>query len=146
MGGAGALVAAGLLFVTMQVPVGNPTLFVLMLAVTGVALSTTAPNAMATVPDITAPEARSTAQAVRKLVEDGGAALAPWLAGLIAVRTSLHMAIVAVCTTTLVMCAVIFGAAALVLPGDVEALHRLMAARARDLGGASKPVASSQPE
>ncbi|MBN1247103.1 MAG: MFS transporter [Anaerolineae bacterium] len=133
VGGAGALVAAGLLFITMQVPVGNPTLFTVMLAITGVALSTTAPNAMATVPDITAPEARSTAQAVRKLVEDGGAALAPWLAGLIAVRASLHLAIVVVCTSTLVMCALIFGAVAWVLPRDVTALHCLMAARAREL-------------
>lgn len=133
VGGAGALVAAGLLFITMQVPVDNPTLFTVMLAITGVALSTTAPNAMATVPDITAPEARSTAQAVRKLVEDGGAALAPWLAGLIAVRASLHLAIVVVCTSTLVMCALIFGAVAWVLPRDVTALHCLMAARAREL-------------
>ena len=105
----------------------------LLLALTGVVLSTTAPNAMATVPDITAPEARSTAQAIRKLVEDGGSALAPWLAGLIAVRASLHVAIVAVCTSTLVMCALIFGAVAWVLPRDVAALHRLMAARAREL-------------
>ena len=133
VGGAGAAIAAVLLFLTMQVPVANPTLFTVMLALTGVTLSTTAPNAMATVPHIIAPEARSTAQAVRKLVEDGGAALAPWLAGLIAVRTSLWLAIIVVCTSTLLMCALIFGAVALVLPRDVDALHRLMAARAKEL-------------
>jgi MFS transporter, Spinster family, sphingosine-1-phosphate transporter len=130
VGGAGALIAAILLFLTMQVPLDQPGLFIAMLAVTGVALSTTAPNAMATVPDITAPEARSTAQAVRKLVEDGGAALAPWFAGLIAVRASLHLAIIVVCTSTLLMCALIFGVVAWVLPQDVAAHHHLMTARA----------------
>jgi MFS family permease len=133
VGGAGSLLAAGLLFLTMQVPVANPTRFTLMLAVTGIALSTTAPNAMATVPDIIAPEARSTAQAVRKLVEDGGAAIAPWLAGLIAVRASLHVAILVVCTGTLVMCGLIFGVIAWGLPNDIAALHRLMTDRAREL-------------
>jgi MFS family permease len=130
VGGIGALLAAGLLLLTMNVPVGSPLLFTGLLAVTGVALSITAPNAMATVPDITLPEARSTAQAIRKLVEDGGAALAPWLAGLIAVRASLHVAIIAVCVSTLLLCAAVFGVIAAYVPTDVAALKATLRARA----------------
>ncbi|MGC9522200.1 MAG: MFS transporter, partial [Anaerolineae bacterium] len=133
VGGLGALIAAILLWMTMSVPVGNVTLFTVLLALAGVALSTTAPNAMATVPDITLPEVRSSAQAVRKLVEDGGAALAPWLAGLIAVRASLHTAIIAVSVSTLLMCALIFAIIAYYVPEDVEALREKMEARARAL-------------
>ena len=95
-------------------------------------MSITAPNAMATVPDITLPETRSSAQAVRKLVEDGGAALAPYLAGVIAVSTSLHVAIVAICVSTWLACAALFGAVAYFVPADVEALRHTMRERARE--------------
>jgi len=131
VGGLGALAAAVFLLLTMSVPAENTALFTVLLAFTGVTMSITAPNAMASVPDITLPEARSTAQAVRKLVEDGGAALAPYLAGVIAMRASLHTAIIVICVSTWLACAVLFGAVAYVVPDDVEALRRTMEARAR---------------
>jgi MFS family permease len=133
VGGLGTLVAALLLLVTMSIPVQNVVLFTVLLALTGVAMSTTAPNAMATVPDITLPETRSTAQAVRKLVEDGGAALAPFLAGVIAMRASLHVAIVTICVSTWLACAALFGAVAYLVPKDVEALRQAMRERASEL-------------
>jgi MFS family permease len=133
VGGLGTLAAAAFLLITMSVPVENTPLFTVLLAFTGVTMSITAPNAMATVPDITLPETRSTAQAVRKLVEDGGAALAPYLAGVIAMRSSLHVAIVAICVSTWLVCAALFGAVAYFVPDDVEALRRTMRLRARDL-------------
>ena len=131
VGGLGALAAAVFLLLTMSVPAENTALFTVLLAFTGVTMSITAPNAMASVPDITLPEARSTAQAVRKLVEDGGAALAPYLAGVIAMRASLHTAIIVICVSTWLACAVLFGAVAYVVPDDVEARGRTMEARAR---------------
>jgi MFS family permease len=115
------------------VPVDNRALFTVLLAFTGVTMSITGPNAMATVPDITLPEIRSSAQAVRKLVEDGGAALAPYLAGVIAMRSSLHVAIIVICVSTWLACAVLFGAVAYFVPDDVEALHRTMRERAEAL-------------
>lgn len=130
VGGLGTLAAALFLLLTMNVPAENRLLFTILLGFTGVTMSTTAPNAMATVPDITAPEARSTAQAVRKLVEDGGAALAPFLAGVIAMRTSLHTAIIVICVSTWLACAALFAAVAYVVPDDIEALRRLMRERA----------------
>jgi MFS family permease len=134
VGGGGALLAGVLLYATMSVPIGNRPLFTALLVCAGLMLSTTAPNAMATVHDIVLPETRGTAQAVRKLVEDGGAALAPWLAGVIAVRASLHVAIVTVSVSTLLMCALIFGVIAIFLPADVEELREKMRARAGALG------------
>jgi MFS family permease len=132
VGGLATLAAAIFLLLTMNVPVENRALFTVLLGVTGVTMSITAPNAMATVPDITLPETRSSAQAVRKLVEDGGAALSPYLAGVIAVETSLHVAIVAICVSTWLACAALFGAVAYFIPGDVEALRRTMRERARE--------------
>jgi MFS family permease len=134
VGGLGTLAAAVFLLLTMSVPMEDRLLFTALLGVTGVTMSITAPNAMASVPDITAPEVRSTAQAVRKLVEDGGAALAPYLAGVVAMRSSLHAAIIAICVSTWLACAALFGAVAYFLPHDVEALHRTMQERAEALG------------
>jgi MFS family permease len=130
VGGLGTLAAAVMLLLTMNVPAENTALFTVLLGFTGVTMSITAPNAMATVPDIALPEARSTAQAVRKLVEDGGAALAPWLAGIIAMRASLHVAIIVICVSTWLACAALFGAVAYFVPGDVEALRQTMQQRA----------------
>jgi len=130
VGGLGTLAAAIFLLITMSVPEENTLLFTVLLGFTGVTMSITAPNAMASVPDITAPEARSTAQALRKLVEDGGAALAPFLAGVIAMRASLHTAIIVICVSTWLACAALFGAVAYAVPNDIEALRQTMRERA----------------
>jgi MFS family permease len=113
--------AAAMLLLTMSVQPENTLLFTILLGFTSVTMSTTAPNAMTTVTEITLPEARSTAQAVRKLVEDGGAALAPWLAGIIAMRASLHVAIIVICVSTWLACAALFGAIAYFVPDDIKA-------------------------
>lgn len=133
VGALGTLLAALLLLLTMAVPTENTLWFTVLLGLTGVAMSITPPNAMATVPDITLPETRSTAQAVRKLVEDGGAALAPFLAGLIAMRASLHVAIVTISVSTWLACAALFAVVAYLVPKDVEALRRAMRERAAEL-------------
>ncbi len=129
----GTLGGAIFLLLTMSVHPENRLLFTVLLGFTGVSMSLTPPNVMATVPDITLPEVRSTAQAVRKLIEDGGAALAPFLAGVIAMRYSLHVAIIAVCVSTWIACALLLGAVAVVVPRDIDNLRETMEARARRL-------------
>jgi MFS family permease len=133
VGGLSTVAAAAFLLLTMNVSVGNRGLFTALLAATGFMMSMNGPSMMATVPDITPPEVRSTAQAVRKLVEDGGAALAPFLAGLIATRSSLHTAILVICVSTWLASAAVLAVVAHVVPGDVEALRRTMRARAAEL-------------
>jgi hypothetical protein len=70
---------------------------------------------------------------MQKLVEDGGAALAPLLAGVIAMRASLHMAILMICISAWLICAVLFGITALVVPQDIERLRQTMQRRVEEM-------------
>jgi MFS family permease len=126
----GVLAGAGLLFLTMNVPAESRGLFTMLLGLTGVTMSAAAPNVIATVHDIAEPEVRSTAQAVLSFAENIGSAVAPWLAGVIAVRSSLRVAIVAICVSAWLVCAALFGATSALVPGDIERLRRAMRARA----------------
>jgi len=124
------LLGAILLTATMYVPVEQQTLFLVMLVVTAFFIPFAAPNVVSTVYDIALPEVRSTAMAVQYFFESAGAALAPWLAGLIAVRSSLHDAILLICVSAWVVCSVLFGVAAYLVPRDVRALRQAMRERA----------------
>ena len=124
------LLGAILLTVTMNVPVENRGLFLVMLVITALFIPFAAPNVISTVYDVTLPEVRSTALAIQYFIESAGAALAPLLAGLIAVRSSLHHAILLICVSTWVLCSIFFAFAAYLVPPDVEALRRAMRERA----------------
>ena len=126
----GVLAGALFLFVTLSVPIDNQGLFLAPLALTGLTMSMASPNVVATVQDVAEPEIRGTAQAMISFAENLGSALAPWFAGLIAIRSSLHVAILAICLSTWLLCALLFGATALVVPRDVERLRDAMRARA----------------
>jgi predicted MFS family arabinose efflux permease len=126
----GVLSGAVFLFVTMSVPAESQGLFIVLLGLTGITMSMAAPNVVATVHDITEPEVRSTAQAVLAFAENFGSAIAPWLAGVIAVHYSLHVAILIICTITWIACAVFFGATSVLVPRDIERLRRTMEGRA----------------
>ena len=125
----GVLAGAAFLFLTMSVPVGNQGLFMGLLAFTGVTMSVAAPNVVATLHAVTEPEVRSTAQAILAFAENFGSAVAPWLAGVIAVRHSLQVAIVVICVSTWLACAGLFAATSVLVPGDIERLRRTMRAR-----------------
>ncbi len=133
VGAGGVLAGAVFLLATMNIAVDNTVLFAVLLGFTGITMSVAAPNVMATVHDTTVPEVRSTARSLHKLVEDGGAALAPFLAGVIAMRASLHTAILVICVSTWLICAILFGLTALVVPGDVEKLRQTMQQRAKEV-------------
>jgi MFS family permease len=126
----GVLAGAAFLFLTMNVPVQNQGLFMGFLALTGVTMSMASPNVVATVHDVTEPEVRSTAQAILSFAENFGSAVAPWLAGVIAVRSSLHVAIIVICVSTWLACAALFGATSVLVPGDISQLRQTMQARA----------------
>ena len=124
------LVGAILLTITMNVPIENRTLFMVMLMLTALFIPFAAPNVTSTVYDVTLPEVRSTALAVQYFIESAGAALAPLIAGLIAVRSSLHNAILLICVSTWVLCSIFFAFTAYLVPRDIEDLRQAMRERA----------------
>ena len=124
------LLGAVLLFLTMSVPVENQGLFLVMLSLTTLVIPFASPNVISTVYDVTLPEVRSTAAAVQYFIESAGAATAPFLAGLIAVRSSLHDAILIVCEGTWVVCAIFLAVVAYLVPHDIETLRQAMRQRA----------------
>jgi MFS transporter, Spinster family, sphingosine-1-phosphate transporter len=124
------LTGAVMLTFTMNVPLENQGLFTVMLMLTALFIPFASANVVSTVYDITLPEVRSTALSVQYFIENGGAALAPLLAGIIAVNYSLHTAILAICVTTWIMGAVFLGATAYLVPGDIHTLRAQMRERA----------------
>ncbi len=126
----GVLTGAIMLALTMSVPIEDQSLFFVMLLLTAVFIPFAASNVIATVYDITLPEIRSTALAVQYFIEGSGAALAPLLAGLIAVRSSLHDAILIICVTAWLIGAVFLAFTAYLVPHDIKVLRDQMRERA----------------
>lgn len=133
---AGVLLGALFLFITLSVPPGDQTRFLILLSVTAVFIPFAASNVIATVYDVTLPEVRSSALAVQYFIESAGAALAPLLAGAIADRASMEVAILIICVSAWVICALFFVGAAARLPGDIETLRRQCRERAERLRSA----------
>jgi MFS family permease len=127
---AGVVLGALLMVVTLALPPSNQGLFLIMLAMTALFIPFAAPNVLSTVYDVTLPEVRSTAVSIQYFIESAGAALSPLIAGFIADRSSLHVAILAICTSAWLVCAVCFSLVARVLPHDIAVLRGQMQARA----------------
>ncbi|MEA4910357.1 MAG: MFS transporter [Chloroflexi bacterium] len=126
----GVILGAIFMTLTMNVPLENRFLFGLLLAITAVFIPMASPNVISTVYDITLPEVRSTALAVQYFIESAGAALAPLLAGMIADAFSLKAAIIWICVSTWVLCAIFFTVAIRLIPTDIQTLRTQMRARA----------------
>lgn len=127
---AGVLSGAVLLSITMNVPLDNQPLFLGMLVVTALFIPFASANVISTVHDITLPEVRSTALAVQYFIENGGAAIAPLLAGIIAKNASLHSAILIICISAWLLDAVFLAMAAYLVPKDIETIHNQLQDRA----------------
>ncbi len=135
------LLGAIFLWGTLQTPPANQSQFLVLLAITALFMPFAAPNVISTIYDITPPEVRSTALAVQYFIEEGGSATAPLLAGIIAVRSSLHDAILLICTSAWIVCAILLAFAAYWVPRDIESLRRLMRERAERERAAQLAVA-----
>jgi MFS family permease len=118
--------------ITMSVPVENRPAFFVLLLITALFIPFSAANVIATVHDITVPEVRSTALSVQYFIENGSAALAPFLAGLVADRTSLHTAILALSVIAWVISGVFVALAAWLVPKDIATLREQMRQRAAE--------------
>jgi MFS family permease len=127
---AGVFLGAALLLITINIPIENQMLFLVMLSITALFIPFSSPNVISTVYDITLPEVRSTALAVQYFIESAGAATAPFLAGLIAVRSSLGAAILLICTSAWIICGILLAFAAYLIPTDIETLRSQLRERA----------------
>jgi MFS family permease len=126
----GVIAGAILLLITMNVPMSNQTLFLVMLVFTAFFIPFASPNVISTVYDITLPEIRSTALAIQYFIENGGAAIAPLLAGIIAVRSSLSDAIVIICVSAWIVGSILLAFAAYLVPEDIQTLRLQLRERA----------------
>jgi MFS family permease len=126
----GVLAGAILLYFTMNVPVENQTLFLILLMITALFIPLASPNLIATVYDISLPEVRSTALAIQYFVEKGGATLAPLVAGIIAENSNLHTAILVLCISAWLLCFFFYTFTLFFIPEDVKTLRTQLAERA----------------
>jgi hypothetical protein len=108
-----------------------------MVILTAFTIPLAAPNVLATVFDISPPEIRGSAHALESFIEGSGASLAPFLTGLLAVRTSLHTAILTICVGTWLLCGFLFALAIWSAPRDIMALRAELRARAAQAASGS---------
>jgi predicted MFS family arabinose efflux permease len=126
----GVFAGAMLLVLTLSVPPENRTLFLILLSTDAFFIPFASTNVLSTVYDVTLPEVRSTAVAIQYFIESAGAALAPWLAGLIAVRYSLGDAILWICISAWLLCGLFLIGVAYLAPADIAALRDQLRQRA----------------
>lgn len=128
----GVLLGAFLLAIALNIPIERQIAFGIALGATAFVMPTSSPNVIASVYDITVPEVRSTALAVQYALESAGAALAPAMAGLIAVNASLRVAILVICISAWLLGGLFLIGTTIFIPRDVEALREEMRRRAEE--------------
>lgn len=129
----GVILGAVFLAITLNVPLEDQMLFMIMLSLTALLIPIAASNVLATIFDITQPEVRSTAQSLVSFFESAGAALSPLLVGYIADQSSLKNAFLLICLTTWGICALFFSITSYLAPRDMKTLRRQMQLRAQGL-------------
>lgn len=136
---AAVLAGAILITLTLNVPIDERSRFMVMLMITALLIPFSSPNVVSTVYDITLPEIRSTALAIQYFIENGGAALAPLIVGVIADRASLHVAILVICVSAWLIGSVLLGFAAYLVPRDIDTLRAQLHERAESERGRRPP-------
>jgi MFS family permease len=127
----GVILGALFLFLALRTPIADRTTFFILMSLTALFMPFSSPNVISTVFDISLPEVRSSAQAVEYFVENSGAALAPTLAGAIALAAgSKQFAIMTVCISAWVLCFFLYLGALFFVEKDIKSLHVQLAARA----------------
>lgn len=127
----GILAGAIMLAVSLSIPLENPLLFTISMAITAIFIPFASPNVLSTVFDVTLPEVRSTSNAIQYLIEQGGSAVAPALAGIIAVQYNLHTAILYISVGAWLLCFLFILGSIYFLPKDLHMLREQMSERAR---------------
>ncbi len=134
----GVILGAIFLWLTLLTPLTARSQFQILMMISAFFIPLAAPNVISTVSDVTPPEVRSTALAVQSFIESGGAALAPLLAGFLALSSTLGNAILIICVGAWAICALFFGLATTFVTDDIQTLRHEMQRRALQ----AAPVAS----
>lgn len=130
---AGVLLGAIFIYFALNTPVEARTQFFIFMCLTAVFMPLSSANVIATVYDVTVPEVRSTAQAVEYFIENGGAAFAPIITGLIADAIDLKTAILLICIVAWGLCFFFYLGALFTIDKDTADLRHQMAERAESM-------------
>ncbi len=130
VGAFGILAGAIMLAISLSIPVEKTVLFTISMAFTAIFIPFASPNVLSTIYDITLPEVRSTSNSIQYLIEEGGSAVAPALAGAIAVQYSLHSAILYISVGAWLLCFLFILGSIYFLPKDIRTLRDQMSERA----------------
>ncbi|HKZ43528.1 MAG TPA: MFS transporter [Anaerolineales bacterium] len=126
----GVILGAIFLMMALLTPVDQKTTFFIWMALTAIFMPFSSPNVLSTIFDITAPEVRSTAQSVEYFIENSGAALAPIIAGAVALATTKQTAILYLSVAAWGLCFLLYLGALFFIDGDIKSLRDQMAERA----------------
>jgi MFS family permease len=133
--GAGVILGALFLYLAIKTPLADKNMFFIYMALTALFMPFSSPNVISTVYDVTVPEVRATAQSVEYLIENGGAAFAPLLTGIIADATNLETSILTVSITAWALCFLFYIGALFTIDGDIKALRNQLGQRAAEIEG-----------
>jgi MFS family permease len=125
----GVIAGAAMLWISLSIPDSNTVLFTISMSITAIFIPFASPNVLSTVYDVTLPEVRATANSIQNLIEQGGSAVAPALAGLIAVNSSLKDSILIICVGAWLLCFIFFFGAINLLPRDIQDTRKLLSDR-----------------
>lgn len=133
----GVTIGAVLLYLTLNIPAEEKTLFAIMMAITALFIPISSANVTSTVNDVALPEIRSSALAIQYFIESSGAALAPLMTGIIAdtLREANNpkprqTAILIICISAWILCGIFYLITTRYIINDIEDLHQKLSARA----------------
>lgn len=106
------------------------TVMLILGAFTAFFIPMAGPSVSASIQDVSLPEVRSSALSMQVFFENIGSAFAPVLTGYLADIFGLESAILIIITTTWTLCSIFLGAAAFVMPKDIEWKRKELEARA----------------
>lgn len=125
--------SAVLIYLAIRAPTTEE--FILLAALTAFEIPMAGPNVSAAITDVTEPELRASATGYLRFFENIGSATAPFVTGVLADQVGLGEAIIWISVTTWLLCFVFFTILAVIIPGDINRLRKLMETRARELKG-----------
>ena len=129
----GVIMGAIFMYFALNTPVANRNTFFVLMCLTAVFMPLSGPNVLSTIYDITLPEVRSSALAVESFIENIGGAVAPAIAGAIALTHSMQFSILWICVISWILCFVLYLGALFTIERDVSGLRSQMAERAKSM-------------